>query len=113
MTRMNIFTTDHPLTLQASWFDTRKHPLLSFVWHVSVMALIFTPLILVGLYFYFTSDIGAEPNPFPDPWLDLAVGTALSFVIGLACASLVALTYRLLARAWSRNRLTKPPEPGC
>jgi hypothetical protein len=77
------------------------------------MALIFTPLVLVGLYFYFTSDIGAEPNPFPDPWLDLAVGTALSFVIALICASLVALTYRLLARAWSRNRLTKSLEPGC
>ena len=79
------------------------------------MALIFTPLILVGLYFYFTSDIGAEPTPFPDPWLDLAVGTALSFVTALTCASLVALTYRLLAlaRAWSRNRLTKSPQPGC
>ena len=76
------------------------------------MALIFTPLILVGLYFYFTSDIGAEPNPFPDPWLDLAVGTVLSFVIGLACASLILLTYRLLARAGSRNTLTKSPEPG-
>ncbi len=110
---MNILTTDHPLTLQPSWFDRREHPLLSFVCHVSVMALILTPLILVGLYFYAISDIGAEPNPFPDPWLDLAVGTALSFVIGLACASLMILTYRLLARVWNRNMLTKSPEPGC
>ena len=77
------------------------------------MALILTPLILVGLYFYAISDIGAEPNPFPDPWLDLAVGTALSFVIGLACASLMILTYRLLARVWNRDMLTKSPEPGC
>ena len=110
---MNILTTDHPLTLQPSWFDRREHPLLSFVCHVSVMALILTPLILVGLYFYAISDIGAEPNPFPDPWLDLAVGTALSFVIGLACASLMILTYRLLARVWNRDMLTKSPEPGC
>ena len=87
--------------------------MLSFVCHVSVMALILTPLILVGLYFYAISDIGAEPNPFPDPWLDLAVGTALSFVIGLACASLMILTYRLLARVWNRDMLTKSPEPGC
>lgn len=53
------------------------------------MALVVTPLILVGVYFYAVSDIGAEPNPFPDPWLDLAVGTAVSFVIALICASLV------------------------
>ncbi len=77
------------------------------------MALMVTPLILVGLYFYAVSDIGAEPNPFPDPWLDLAVGTALSFVIAIICASLVALMYRLLARAWSRNRLAKSPKPRC
>ncbi len=62
------------------------------------MALIFTPLILSGLYFYLISDIGAEPNPFPDPWFDLVIGIVVSFVIGLICASLVVLTYRLLAR---------------
>jgi hypothetical protein len=100
MTRMSIFTTDHPLTSQPSWFDTRAFPLLSFVCSVFVAALIFTPFILAGLYFYLISDIGAEPRPFPDPWFDLAVGISVSFVIGIICASPVVLVYRLLARNW-------------
>ena len=101
MTRMSIFTTEHPLTSQPSWFDRREFPLLSFACSTVVLALIFTPLILAGLYFYLTSDIGAEQRPFPDPWFDLAVGIAFSFAIGLFCASLVVLIYRWLTRIWS------------
>lgn len=97
---MNIFTTEHPLTSQPSWFDTKEHPFLSFVCSVFVLALVFTPLILFGLYSYAISDIGAEPNPFPDPWLALAVGSIYSFTISLVGASLVVLAYRMLARSW-------------
>jgi hypothetical protein len=96
MTRMSIFTTDHPLTSQPTLFDKRAFPVLSFVCSVFVAALIFTPLILAGLYFYLISDIGAEATPFPDPWFDLAVGIGVSFVIGIICASPVVL----LARYW-------------
>jgi hypothetical protein len=103
MTRMNIFTTDHPLTSPPSWFDTRAFPWLSFVCSVFVAALISTPFILAGLYFYLISDIGAEGTPFPDPWFDLAVGIGVSFVTGIICASPIALTYRLLARSWRKR----------
>jgi hypothetical protein len=98
---MNVFTTDHPLTLQPSWFDRRVYPFWSFVCSVVVLAVIFTPAILVGLYFWLTSDIGAESQPFPDPWFDLAVGAGISFVVGIICASLVVLIYRCMTRNWS------------
>jgi hypothetical protein len=101
MTRMSIFTTDHPLTLQPSWFDRRAHPFLSFFCSVVVLAVIFTPMILASLYFWLTSDIGAEPRPFPDPWFDLAVGICVSFVVAIFCASPVVLIYRCVTRNWS------------
>jgi len=98
MTRINIFTTDHPLTLQPSWFDRREHPVLSFVCSVFVSTLILTPPILIGLYYYDLNDIGAEPDPFPDPLLDFVVGSILSFVISLVCSFFVVSAHRLLAR---------------
>jgi hypothetical protein len=101
MTHMSIFTTDHPLTSQPSWFDRRAHPFLSFICSVIIWAVIFTPAILVSLYFYLISDIGAESRPFPDPWFDLAVGIFVSFVIGIFCASLVVSIYRCMTRNWS------------
>jgi hypothetical protein len=99
MTRMNIFTTDHPLTLQPSWFDTREYPVLSFVCSVFVSTLILTPLVLIGLYYYALSDIGAEGDPFPDPWLDFVVGSILSFAISLICSFFVVFAHRLMARS--------------
>jgi|SRR5882724_1011851 len=99
MTRINIFTTDHPLTLQPSWFDRREYPVLSFVCSVLVSTLIFTPLILIGLYYYDLSDIGAEPDPFPDPWQDFVFGSILSFVISLVCSFFVILAHRLMTRS--------------
>jgi hypothetical protein len=63
---MNVFTTGYPLTSQPSWFDACAHPFLSFVSNAFVSALILTPLVLVRLYHYAISDIGAEPNLFPD-----------------------------------------------
>src|SRR4051794_23485238 len=94
---MNIFTTDHPLTLQPSWFDRKEYPKLSFVCSVFLSTLVLTPLILVGLYYYAMSDIGAEPDPFPDPWLEFVVGSVLSFVVGFVCSFFVVTAHRLLA----------------
>ena len=97
---MNVFTTDHPLASQSSWFDTRAHPLLSFVCNTVVLALILTPLVLVRLYYYAISDIGAEPNPFPEPWKALFMGSVLAFAVSLVGAFPVVLLYRLFARKW-------------
>jgi hypothetical protein len=98
---MSIFTTDHPLTLQPSWFDRRAHPVLSFACSVILLAVIFTPAIVFSLYCWLTSDIGAEARPFPDPWFDLVVGVCISFVAGIFCASSVVLIYRFVTRSWS------------
>ena len=102
MTRMNVFTIDHPLTLQPSWFDRREYPKLSFVCSVFVSTLIFTPLILAGLYYFDMSEIGAEPDPFPDPWLDFIVGIVLSLVVSFVGSFFVLMAHRLLAHWRSR-----------
>lgn len=97
---MSIFTTDHPLMTQPSWFDARAFPALSFFCTSILLALAFTPLILASLYFWLTSDIGAESKPFGDhPWLLLLIGSIFSFVVGFICASFVVAIYRLTKRA--------------
>jgi hypothetical protein len=100
---MNIFTTEHPLASQPSWFDTKEHPLLSFVCSVFVLALTLTPLVLARLYFYAISDIGAEPTQFPEPRWALFMGSVLAFALSLVCAFAVVLAYRVLARRWRRR----------
>jgi hypothetical protein len=95
---MNVFTTDHPLTVQPSWFDRREYPKLSFVCSVLVSELVLTPVILVGLYYYAASDSGAESDPFPDPWLDFIVGSIFAFVASLICSFFVVMAYRLMLR---------------
>jgi hypothetical protein len=96
---MSIFTTDHPLTTQPSWFDARAFPALSFLCTSTLLALAFTPLILGGLYIFLTTDIGAEPKPFGDhPLRLLAIGSVFSFVVGFICASFVVTIYRLAKR---------------
>ena len=96
---MNPFTTDHPLASQPSLFDAKAHPWFSAAGRILILALCFTPAILVALYNYFTSDLGAD-DPFPDPWFALAFCTVLSFAIGLICATATMMAYRLLARIW-------------
>jgi hypothetical protein len=108
---MNIFTTEHPLDSVPSWFDTKEHPLLSFVCSVLVLALMLAPLVLVRLILYAFSDIGAEPNPFPDPVAALLVGSVLAFALSLVCAIPVVLAYRLLTQTWRRRPTPKSPEP--
>ena len=97
---MNPFTTEHPLASKSSWFDAREHPKLSFICRTFVLALIFTPFGLVRLYHYAIRDIGAEPNPFPEPSWILFWGTVIAFVFSLLCAFPVVYLRRLAARKW-------------
>jgi hypothetical protein len=97
---MNVFTTDHPLTLQPSWFDKREYPIRSFLCSVLLSTLISAPLILAGLYYYDLGDIGAEPDPFPDPYMVFVVGSAVSIALGFIFSFCAVLSYRLLARNW-------------
>ena len=105
---MNIFTTDHPLNSASSWFDSKEYPRLSFVCCGFVLALLLTPLVLVQLYYYAISDIGAEPTPFPDPWLAFAVGSVLAFAISMSFASLAVLGFRVFARIRHRRHHQAP-----
>ena len=107
---LNIFTTEHPIDSVPSWFYTKENPLLSFVCSVLVLALMLTPLVLVGLIHYAFSDIGAEPNPFPDPVLALLVGSVLAFALSLVFAIPAVLAYRLLTQTWRRPHTLKSPQ---
>lgn len=100
---MNPFTTDHPLAAKSSWFDTREHPVLSFVCSALVLGLILTPVVLVRLYYGAISDIGAEPNPFPQPWWALFWGVLIAFVLSLFVALPAVLLLRLLLRRGRRR----------
>jgi hypothetical protein len=100
---MNVFTTEHPLTSQPSWFERREYPVLSFVCSVFVSALILTPVILGGLYYYDLSDIGAEATPLPDSGLDFFIGCVFSFIVSLVCSLLVVTGYRLVAGIYRRR----------
>jgi len=99
---MNPFTTDHPLASQSSWFDTRAHPVLSFVCSTFVLALISTPLVLVSLYDWYMSDMGAEPNVFPHLGWALLAGSAISFLICFLGTLPVVLLIRIFVRRWRR-----------
>ena len=96
---MNVFTTDHPLAVQRSWFDAKAHPVLSYFGGVLLLALALWPLVLFGLYEYAMTDIGAD-IPFPDPAWALLLGSILAFVVSLFCAGSILLAYRLVARLW-------------
>jgi hypothetical protein len=96
---MNPFTTDHPLaSSKPSWFDSREHPRLSFISNTAVLGLILTPFVLYRLYIYTVSDIGAEPNPFPEPWRALFAGTLIAFAFSVLCAIPVVSLYRFISR---------------
>jgi hypothetical protein len=100
---MNVFTTDHPMASQSSWFDAKAHPVLSYFCGVFLLALLLSPLILFGLYEYAMTDIGAD-NPFPEPGWALLMGSILAFILGFFCACPLLLTYRLVARIWQRGQ---------
>ena len=93
---MNIFATDHPMNCDASWFDADEYQRLSLILNILVVTLVFTPLVLTGLYYWVMSDIGA--NSFPQPWRALAVGLVAAFIVSVPCACFAVLAYRFIAR---------------
>ena len=97
---MNIFATDHPMICEPSWFDAKEYPRLSFVLSVFVVTLILAPLVLIRLYYWVMSDIGAD-NPFPDPLLALAWGLIAAFVLSLPVACAAIFAYRFIT--WCRR----------
>ena len=100
---MNIFETEHPMDSQSSWFDRRKHPKLSFVCSTFLLAAVIAPVILVCLYFWAISDIGAEPNPFPEPLRAFTISVIFAFIVSFVLAALLVLIYRLV-RQFGSNK---------
>ncbi len=99
---MNPFTTDHPLAAQTSWSDAREYQVRSVIFRTVALAVILTPLVLQRLYDYAVSDIGAEPNPFPQPWWALFWGCLIAFVLSVVGAFPVVVASRLISRRWRK-----------
>ncbi len=97
---MNVFTTDHPLTSQTSWFDARTYPVRSFICRVLLFTLISAPVILVALYYYDRNEIGAEPDPSSDPYMEFVVGGVISIVLGFILSFVIVSAHRLYVRIW-------------
>ena len=87
---MNIFATDHPLSSR----ETPMRPLVRSVVFASVIALALTPFVLIRLYEFAIRDIGAEPVPFPQPWLALGVAVVVAFIASFVCALPIVLLFR-------------------
>jgi hypothetical protein len=104
---MNPFTTDHPLNSDPSWFDAKDHPVLSFVCMVFVLALVFTPVVLLGLYHWVMSDLEGVTTPGPFSFAELGwfllVGGVVAFVLSLVCAWPVIAVCRFWLRGWRRR----------
>jgi len=94
---MNIFTTEHPLTIETPRFS-EKYPVLALFRNAFVFALIIMPGMFVVLYEFAIRDIGAEPTPFPEPWLALIIGLAFAFVLSVVPAVMILVVFRLLSR---------------
>ena len=99
---MNLFTTEHPLNSQPSWFDAQAHPVLSFVCSVFVLALALAPVVLFGLYRWVMSDLEGVTTPgtfsFAELGRFLLVGGVVAFVLSLVCALPAVSVYRFLLR---------------
>ena len=81
--------------------------MLSFVCSSVVLALMLAPLVLYRLYLYAISDIGAEPNPFPEPWWALFWGSVIAFVLSMFVAVPVVSLFRACLENPARRRVTR------
>jgi hypothetical protein len=92
---MNLFTTDHPMSSNGSWFDASEFPRLSIVLKVLVGTLILVPFVFLRLYQWVISDIGANSfEPFPA----LAWGLIAAFALSLPSACTAVFVYQFIAR---------------
>jgi hypothetical protein len=103
---MNPYTTDHPMTLQPSSFDSVAHPWRSFVYTALVTATGFAPLVLgVFIYLAASADEGYTTPPEDQlTWSDLGFGLAESFLLCLILASVGLAAQRLAKRHFIRLR---------
>ena len=109
---MNLFTTDHPMMSQTSWFDAKAHPRLSFVCSLAVLALVFSPVVLFRLCDYVVNDADdTTPGDFPEFWWLMTVGSLFAYGINWVCAVPLVLGYRLLAgKGIGKVRMVEAPE---
>lgn len=110
---MKVFTTEHPLNYARPWSEA--YPRVTFLLKAGALAMVTTPIGLYWLYCWATADIGAEPNPFPNPWLMLIVGLGISFLGSFVCACPLLAFLGWIGRSWSGERprcglLTSPNE---
>jgi hypothetical protein len=94
---MNIFTTEHPLTVETPRLS-EKHPVLALLRNAFVFALIIMLGTFAVLYEFAIRDIGSEPTPFPEPWLALVIGLAFAFVLSVVPVVVILFVFRLLSR---------------
>ena len=82
ITRMNVFTTDHPMVSQHSLHATRKDLWVSYSWSILTVAFILCPLFLgvtwLGMGIAETPDM---PDPSAAPSVLELILTAGSFII--------------------------------
>src|SRR5262249_32317732 len=97
---MNMFSTEHPLAAQPSWFDAKVFPVRSWLLSAAVLAAIGAPILLaVAIY----SDLSQAfqfdtPGPIPqsvDDWLGAISG---SFIVCLAGALMLIAVLRVIRR---------------
>jgi hypothetical protein len=96
---MNVFTTDHPMIAQTSWFDEKEHPRLSFVCRVAVVALAFTPFVMFRICEFVMNDV-VETTPVEEPGLLWLLVVGGGFAYGVSCAVSVPL---VAGYGWLRN----------
>ncbi len=102
---MNIFTTDHPMATEPfewSWFNRKQHPWLSLLCSTLLLAFVFSPAVLYGLYCWFMSDNGGDITLTLKPWPGFIVGFATSLVLSLVPAFPLVLVYRAMERIWRK-----------
>ena len=105
---MNVFTTDHPMTLAPSCFDTKAHPWLSFIGNIFVTTLILTPLVY-GYFVYAVVSDDVECTDEPDGPI-IVLGIPVTFVFSLICAFLMVSARRLCVRYFRRKQFQKYAE---
>lgn len=108
--QMNLFTTEHPLNAQPSWFDAKAHPMRAFFRHTLFLTLSLTPVVLVGLYCWLMSpDEGVttpEPLSAAELWRFLWVGGAFALGFSLMTSLLTVAICRFATRQGRRRAAT-------
>ncbi len=97
-TIMNVFATDHPMTMNEPCFDRQKHPWLSFVSDVLVSALVLFPFFYgFVLYCALADETQCADTPaFIGSWGDFFGGAAMAFVCCAVVLIPIIKAYRMI-----------------